>query len=211
MGVIRQQPKHRNYFEAILQLRNPDNDIIGFVNRAFEGQDPGYVFISKRKKVTNGMDYYISSKEFAVSLGRFLYKEHGGELKITKKLFTQHRQTSKLLYRITVLYRMAAFRNGDYVLLNGRAFKITSLGRLVHAVDVETMQQKEFSYKEVIRGGSGLPIKKVIVSKVRPHLEIIHPETFQSMAVSPLVKDSTLSPGEKMRVAMSGDRAWRLV
>ncbi len=207
----RRQPRHRNYFEAILQLRNPDNTIIGLVNDAFKDQDPTYIFVSKRKKVTNGFDYYISSKEFAINLGRAIYKDFGGEFKITKKLFTQHRMTSKLMYRVTVLYRMADFKNGDYILYGGRAYKITSLARLVYGFDVETSQQQEFTYKEIVRGAEKLPLVKVIVTKARPQLEVLHPETFQSVAVFPPVKNSTLSPGEKTRVVMSENKVWRLI
>ncbi|MBI2145153.1 hypothetical protein HYU18_02415 [Candidatus Woesearchaeota archaeon] len=208
---IKGSQRHRNYFEAILQLRNPDKDVVQFVEDAVKGAaetGSSDVFISKRKKVTNGWDFYISAKDFAVGLGRALYDAFGGEIKITKKLFTQHKLTSRLLYRVTVLYRMADFRNGDYVLLYERPYKITSLGRRVYAVDIESRQQREFNYKETIRGSQKLEVIDALISKVRPQLEVIHPETFQSTPVFPINKTSRLVPGEKTKIVFSGEKLW---
>ena len=92
--------KHANYYEAILQLRNPDADVDDLVHRVVElvrVKDQEDTFISKRKKVKNGVDLYLSSNTGAINIGRQLFREMGGELKVTKKIFSQHRMTSKVL------------------------------------------------------------------------------------------------------------------
>ena len=157
------------------------------------------------------MDFYLSSNSFAIALGRALYDKFGGELKISKKLFSQHKSTSKLLYRMTVLFRMAQFSPGDFILFNGRAFKITNLRKRVYATDVESLRSVELGYKDVMRNAEKLEIVKVTVSKVRPHLEVIHPETFQSVPVFPLDKNSKLVPGERTKVVFSEHKIWHVI
>ncbi len=205
------QQKHAKYYEAILQLREPDPAVIMAVEDAVKSSaaDNREIFISKRKKVTNGWDFYLSLKGFAVELGRALFNKFGGELKITKKLFSQHRQTSKLLYRITVLFRMAPFKPGDIVLLGENAFRITTLTkRFVSGMNLETLRSAELNYKETVRNAEKLEAVRAVVSKVQPHLEVIHPETFQSVPVLPIAKNPKLVPGVKIFVVVSGNKVW---
>ena len=208
----RHQLKHANYYEAIFQLRNPGGNVeeaTHFVLEAVRSKNQEGVFISKKKKVANGLDLYLSSNSFAVDTGRQLFRKFGGELKISRKLFSQHRQTSRVLYRMTVLFRMPPFRIGSFILLDGRAFKVTELAKkVVLAEDVETGKPFELQYKDVIRNFENLDTVRVIVSKVRPHLEIIHPTTFQSVPVLPLAKNSKLVPGEKTKVVVSEGKVW---
>ncbi len=202
---------HAKYYEAILQLREPDHSVIEFVEGAVKSAaaDNREIFISKRKQVTNGWDFYISLKGFAVEVGRALFRTFGGELKITKKLFTQHRQTSKLLYRITVLFRMAPFKPGDLVLLDGNAFRITALTKsFVSGMNLETSRTLALDYKEVVRNSEKLEVVRAVVSKVQPHIEVIHPKTFQSVPVLPIIKNSELVPGVKTYVVVSDDKVW---
>lgn len=94
---------HRDYFEAIIQLRNPSKELIDFVLKQVEKRED--VFISKIIKYKYGYDYYISSQRFARALGRKMSKNFKGELKSTRKIYTMDRQTSKDVYRVTVLFR----------------------------------------------------------------------------------------------------------
>jgi len=201
------QSKHANYYESILQLRNPDDEVIGFTNDAIKAQED--VSLAKRKKVKNGFDYYLSSNKFAIELGRYLYNTYGGDLKITKKLFSQHRQTSKILYRMTVLFRMSEFKVGDFVFLEGKAYKLTSFSRKTYvAMGLETSKQVELKYEDLLRNAEKLAPQSVLIAKTMPHLEIIHPETFQSVPVLPLRK-SNLIPGERIKVIVHEDTVWK--
>ena len=164
--------------------------------------------ISKKKKVPNGWDFYLSSNRFTIDLGRQLHKQLGGELKITRKLFSQHKRTSKLLYRMTVLLRMPPFLVGDFILRDGQPLKITAIGKKVFAANLENSKVVELYYKDAVRNFEKLDAVSVIVSKVKPHLEIIHPKTFQSIAVLPVTKNSRLIPGEKTKVLIHEEKVW---
>ena len=211
MAAKRNNTPHRSYFESILQLRNPYGDVddmLHFAVEAVKAKSQEGVFISKRKKVTNGVDIYLSSNKFAVELGREFFRTFGGEFVVSRKLFSQHRQTSKVLYRITVLFRMAPFKVGDYILLEEKAFKVLAIAKRVLLENVENRKQFEPQYKEVLRNFEKLHPVRVFVSKVKPQLEIIHPKTFQSVIVLPLDKASKLVPGEKTRIIFSDSKVW---
>ena len=51
------------------------------------------------------MDLYLDSMKLAVQIARKLKKVFKGELKITTKLFSVSRETSKRINRVTVLFR----------------------------------------------------------------------------------------------------------
>lgn len=92
------------YFEAVIQLRPFDKEVIQFIENQIKKRDG--VFISKVEKVKTGINLYISSQKFARTLGKRLKKSFKGELKITKTLHTRDKLKSKDLYRGTVLFRL---------------------------------------------------------------------------------------------------------
>ena len=96
--------KDPQYFEAILQLRNPNEELLNCVMNAVRKRKN--VFIAKEVRMKGGVDYYISSQRFTRSLGNKLKKAFKGELKVSRKLFGFDRQRSRLIYRGTVLFKM---------------------------------------------------------------------------------------------------------
>ena len=96
--------KNQQYFEGILQLRNPDDELIDFIKNQFENNP--HVWIAKEERLKNGIDIYVSSNRFLLALGKKIKKKVKGELKTSKRLYGVDRQTSKLRYRATVLFRL---------------------------------------------------------------------------------------------------------
>ncbi len=95
----------RNYYEGKLQLRNPNEEVLNFINNQFKNNEK--VWIAKAERLKTGIDLYISSNRFLLSLGKKLKKSFKGELKTSRKLFSKSRLTSKQLYRVTVLFRLS--------------------------------------------------------------------------------------------------------
>ena len=96
--------RSKDYFEAILQIRPKNKEVLDFVKKQVEKREN--TWIAKQQELKYGVDLYISSRKFAIILGRKLKKTFDGELKVTKSLFTRDRQTSKNIYRVTVLFRV---------------------------------------------------------------------------------------------------------
>jgi len=97
------------YYEGILQIRNPSEEVLNFICNQFENNQK--VWIAKHEKLKNGIDFYISSNKFLLALGKKLKKSFKGELKTSRKLHTRNRVTSKAVYRVTVLFRVESDRD----------------------------------------------------------------------------------------------------
>jgi len=98
------QQKPDQYYEAILQLRNPNKEAVNCIINAVNKRKD--VFIANQVKLKTGIDFYISSQRFTRSLGKLLKKSFKGELKESKKLYGVDRQKSKQIYRGTILFRL---------------------------------------------------------------------------------------------------------
>ena len=96
--------KNPNYFEGILQIRNPNEECVNLIRNQFKNNEKAW--IAKEEKQKNGFDLYISSNSFLLALGKKLKKSFNGTLKTSRKLHTQSRLTSKKLYRVTVCFRL---------------------------------------------------------------------------------------------------------
>ncbi len=95
--------KHARYYEAIIQLRPDEEKIVSYVYNFLK--DKPYAKITQEKQLKSGRDLYITSKKAAMALGKRLKEVFPGELTLSRTLHTRDRQTSKDLYRVTVLFR----------------------------------------------------------------------------------------------------------
>ncbi|MBW2996395.1 hypothetical protein KY332_03785 [Candidatus Woesearchaeota archaeon] len=136
-----------NYYEGNLQLRNVTKKIVKEARALVEMNKPA--FIAKEVKFKNGKDLYLSSQKTMQVIAKTLQKKYGGEVKISRKLFGVRRQTSKKVYRLTVLYRMPRFKVGDVVKAGAKIMKITRLGNRVYGIDVEKGKKISVDYDKV--------------------------------------------------------------
>ena len=96
---------HRpDYYEAIIQLRPDKQRLVGYVIGEIEKSKQ--CDITKIVELKTGIDLYITSKRFAMALGKKMKKRFDGELKLSRQLYSQDRQTGKALWRVTVLFRL---------------------------------------------------------------------------------------------------------
>jgi NMD protein affecting ribosome stability and mRNA decay len=97
--------RHANYFEAIIQLRPAQEDMLKYVHKQILKRKD--VTISRQDVLKTGMDIYISSRKFAMALGKKLKKAFpNGTLTLSRTLHSQDPQSGKKRYRVTVLYRL---------------------------------------------------------------------------------------------------------
>ena len=96
---------HDQYYEAKIQLRPFNEKLIKYVLNEIENNQK--VRISKIQKLKTGVDIYVSSRKFATSLAKKMKKKFKPKkILVTKTLFSRSRQTSKDIYRVTVLFRL---------------------------------------------------------------------------------------------------------
>ena len=139
--------RHSDYFEGTLQLRNPSKELITYVRNEVKKREG--VWIAKEKDVTNGIDMYLSSQRFLVTLGNKIKKRFSGELKVTRKLFTRNKQTSRNVYRMSVMFRLYPFKKGDRIHLKEGMAEITQLTSKIHVRFLKDSRKKTYSFEKI--------------------------------------------------------------
>ena len=138
---------HKDYYEGILQLRNPNEEVIKFIKNQIKKRTN--VLITKEEKVNNGIDFYITSQKYLQVIGKKLKKHFRGELKISSRLHTKNRQTSKNVYRVNVLFRPVKNNPGDILNFKGDRIKILKLGKKILAKNIKTGKKLSINYKDL--------------------------------------------------------------
>jgi len=98
-----------DYFEGILQLRNPSDEALNFVENQFKNNEK--VAIAKQVNLKTGIDLYVSSNKFLMQIGKKLKKSFKGKLILSRKLHTRNHLTSKNVYRLTVCFRFEEIKD----------------------------------------------------------------------------------------------------
>ena len=184
------------YYQGILQLRDPSEEIIEFIRNDAKKQR-SEVFISKETTVDNGIDFYISNNKYLRSLEKKLKSIFGGISKTSPTLFTMDKLKSKRVYRLTVVFRCLDFIKGDVLKADQMFIKVSNIGKMISGTNIKTNKKVSFDLKKIKY--SKLDIKKTMISKIRPQLEVLDPETFDSIKVS---NTGNYKLGEKVRVVI---------
>jgi NMD protein affecting ribosome stability and mRNA decay len=137
-----------DYFEGILQLRNVTDEVVKFAVHEIESRKDSN--ISKLKKVKNGVDIYMAPQRFLRSLGIKLQGKFGGQLITSKRLHTRNRLTSRDVYRVNLLFRMASFKKGDVIEYKGDKIKIVAMNKQVLAKDFATGKKLNLRFKDLL-------------------------------------------------------------
>ena len=137
----------KTYFEGVLQLRNPTPAIIDFV--ADEVEKTPSVWIAKTKKLKNGIDLFLSSNKFLADIARKLKDNFTGEILRSNTLFSEDKQTSKVLYRGCYLFRYYDIKKGDKVIIRGQTIQIIAIGKELLAKDMETQRKVHIKFADL--------------------------------------------------------------
>lgn len=187
--------KGTQYFEGILQIRNPNQKILDYIDKNID-------FLSKTVNLKTGVDYYLSSNKYLQMFSKKLFTKFGGDLKVSTRLFTRNRQTGKNVYRANVVLRLPDFDIGDILSINNKYVLVKEIkASTISGKDLLTggptsADYKKLKYEIACRKED---IQKTTVSRKYPHIEIIHPETYQSVTVK---NKRDVQPGEKVKVAL---------
>lgn len=141
--------KPASYFEGVLQLRGCSDEALDWAHD--EIIRAGRARIAKVKEVKGGIDVYLSSQHYMQSLGRKLQQRFGGILKITSRIHTRSRITSRDVYRMTVLFRQLPFKAGDTINYHGEKWKVLSAGNQVQLQNVLSGEKTRVPAGKLIR------------------------------------------------------------
>ena len=185
----------REYYEGVLQIRNANDEVMDFIQNSIKKSKD--VDVSKIKKVGKGFDLYISDRRYILYLGRKLKEQFGGILKKSPRLFTRDRQTSKDVYRVNVLLQLYDFKKGDILEINNQYIKVTNIGKTVSGKNLVTGKRVIF----LLRTSDYKILKKykTTVCKLKPDIEVLHPETYQNIRVD---NKADVQMGEKVNIVI---------
>lgn len=180
---------HKGYFQGILQLRNPNDEVIKVIKKY-------YSYISKGTKQKNGFDYYFTSNKILRDLGRKLKISFGGILKESPQLYSKDRQTGKAIYRLNVLFKLLDFKKNDIMNFDNRVIKIKNIGKKISGLDIRNNKKTSFKFRN-IKKYRILPIIKTRIIKTYPDIEILD-ENYQPVKTENKKKGVELN--EKVKV-----------
>jgi len=156
-------------------VRPRNKDVERTVLKAFQNTHKAQ--LSKIEDLKKGVDYYVSSWEFAVSVGRKLVKLFGGSFNLSKKTFG--RKDGKTVFRYAILYRTMPFARGDVLSYEHKVFVISSVSKIVVGINLLSGKKERLDLKLKYEK---LKVHNTVVSKTKP-LEVINPEDYQSITI----------------------------
>ncbi|VVB81945.1 NMD3 family protein [uncultured archaeon] len=130
------KPHIQDYFEGILQVRNGSKELLDWICDRIRTE--GRAKVSKAKKVTNGVDLYMTDQHYLQNLGRKIKEHQMGILKVSRRLHTQDKMTSKHIYRVTVLFKAIPFKRGDIITFHGEQVQILNIGTKAQIKDIKS-------------------------------------------------------------------------
>ena len=199
--------RHKSgYFEGILQLRNVSDEVVEYAVAEAKKQNQRGIFITKQLKVRNGFDIYLTKRGYIHELGRELLNKFGGETKASKKLFSRDKLRSRDIYRVNVLFRQSKFKKGDILNIDNELFKVKRIDRHLTVVNIKTGKKTSIMPKH-LKVKAAEEVKETIVSLVFPHVEVLDPETFQSVKPEN-IKNRKFKINQKVRVVVLEGRVW---
>ncbi|MBD3204065.1 hypothetical protein GF327_07235 [Candidatus Woesearchaeota archaeon] len=191
------------YSEGMLQLRNPRKEIIDFIqSKVKKNRDFSIV---EKNPVKAGLNIKFNSKKLLFKLGQELEKRFGGTLKTSSSLTGLNTETSKKFYTLSVYYEPYKFSKGDVIKTDKKLIQVTKPGKQVYGKDLILdrsvsidLKNKDYEIKKKY---------KTRVSKVHPEIEVLDPETYQSVEVE---NKADVKPGEKVKVVLDKGRMYLL-
>jgi NMD protein affecting ribosome stability and mRNA decay len=188
--------KTGDYFEGTLQLRNPNKDILKFIDNYFTNQNKKVV-IQKKTKHKNGIDLKVTSKKHLHELGKKLHYTFGGILKISPTLHGFDHQSSKHVYRLNVYFKAHDFKKEDVIKIDNKIIKVNKLGKIIYGINIKNNKSVSIDIKD--KEYIILKKYKTSVSKIHPNVEVLHPETYQSIRID---NKTDVKLGEKVNVVL---------
>jgi NMD protein affecting ribosome stability and mRNA decay len=143
----KQIDRHPKYFEGILQLRNPTQQIIDFVADTVDSKSD--VWIARTVKQKDGVDIFLSSNKFLREIGRMLKTKFHGELLESKRIFTRNSYTSKDVYRGCILFKHYDVKKGDILTIRGDEIEVLGVGKYIMGRYVSNHQKVRLKFDQL--------------------------------------------------------------
>lgn len=136
-------------YQGVLQLRNPTKELVDWVVSTTEKD--GKATITFSRPVPGGIDLYYDNQRYLRVLGQKLDKQWPGELKMTRKLFTEDLHTGKKIYRVTVMFRLTGIKKGLKFKSDGEEYEISDTGKFITVKNTKTGKKEKWTKEQVMK------------------------------------------------------------
>jgi NMD protein affecting ribosome stability and mRNA decay len=175
------------YFEGVFQLRNARDDVKEYIVNYCKKNN---VFVNKLVDKGKEVDYYFVKKNQMQPLALKLMRNFGAAIESNARLFSRNRQTSRDIYRLNVLATIPAFATGDVVEYKGFPVLIKETGKIITGINLALGKKVTFRNEEA-NSVIVLPKLKSKITITHPRVEILDPETYESLAAENPLSIST--------------------
>lgn len=177
--------KKTTYFEGILQIRNDDQNkvkkALDELYKIMEIEEKRRVFATNIVEMKKGADVYITSQKHIKEIGKKLFSHFGGEIKINEQLFSRDHLRSKHLYRVNVLIRLPDYEIGNVIKVKDKIIYLKNIdGYFIIGKNINDGKSIKINIKDSDVKIISKEINETMITITNPHLEVLHPETYQS-------------------------------
>lgn len=185
------------YFEGVLQIRNSNKEVKDYISNYLEKNE---IIVNKQTHKKNSSDYYFATKKQIGALAIKLMRNFGGIIDKNAKLFSYNKLTSKDIFRTNVLVTIPPFNLEQVIFIDSKPVLVKKLDKISGGINLLTGKKFTFKLnKENLNEFKILKKYKTNVTKTHPKLEVMDPETYQSVRVkNPL--EISFNQGEKIVV-----------
>jgi len=188
------------YFEAVIQVRKHGRDMtdkdlqttddIVFAAAVIDGRN----YLTRREPQHGGLDYYLGDKSRAAAIARRIADAFNAAMDVSYSLTGM--RDGQEVYRNTILVRIPSYGKDDFVELDNKVFQVMEIGKRVTLRNLQTGASHRV-YRSKMVDIPVLPVEKqdaVIVSRTESELQILDPETFETVTIAtpplPSLKDT---------------------
>ncbi|MBS3165921.1 hypothetical protein J4444_02255 [Candidatus Woesearchaeota archaeon] len=136
--------KRMEYYEAIIQLRDIEQEVYDF---SIEQIEKGKIHIAKVEDVKGGVDIYLADRDFAKTLGKKLQLKFGGKLLLSASLYGI--KDGREIFRVTILFREVTFVKGDRVDYKGDECIVKTVAKEIVLQHIKSGKIVHVKYKEM--------------------------------------------------------------
>jgi nonsense-mediated mRNA decay protein 3 len=185
------------YYEAILQIRTEQRTFtkaelktlrssVETIVGQFQESGKRSLFITDIGEKREGLDFFLSEKETALSIAKKIQEQFGGDFK--QSASSAGMKDSRQVYRMTYLVRIPAYRTGDFFWFDNSFFFIVSLHtNKVRALELSTWNEKVIDGKNIqpskIYGGTELIREMIVVSQSKNEVQLMDPKTYVTVEI----------------------------
>jgi NMD protein affecting ribosome stability and mRNA decay len=187
------------YFDGILQIRGSRPKTLALVHKHLATilKDKERLFIARVEEHKNGADLFMSDKRQMHRMALVLHKKFGGTLTEHPTHFSYNHQSSRNLYRLTILITLPDVEKGDVIDYKNEPILIKKVGTRLLGKNLHDRRSVDLPG---VGKYSVVPLAETTVTNIKPHVEALHPTTYQSERLHDAIANMQI--GQKIKVAL---------